>query len=232
VSGESSAGGVPPLRRERELRGWSQQYVAEAIEAPDASYVSRWERGVVSPSPQYRERLCRLFDRNAEELGLLDRPLTGGGADHGEPRPLSSSPGFCADPRRRPRRWRAVALATVLVGAAAAAAGVGLLRPRPAPPATGGAPPALHGCPQDWYCFYAAPGFGGRRLQFRDCGDRQSLEDYGFGLQAASWVNSTRHTVLVYDGGGRHLWTEGGKSMSSDVGALASHRATFFHTVC
>ena len=71
---EEPRAGVHPLRRERALRGWSQQYVAEAIEAPDASYVSRWERGVVSPSPYYQERLCRLFGRNAQELGLLDLP--------------------------------------------------------------------------------------------------------------------------------------------------------------
>lgn len=71
---EPRRGRVHPLRRERVLRGWSQQHVAEAIEAPDASYVSRWERGVVSPSPFYQERLCRLFGRNAEELGLLDAP--------------------------------------------------------------------------------------------------------------------------------------------------------------
>ena len=33
------------LRRERELRGWSQGYVAEQIGAPSSSYISRWERG-------------------------------------------------------------------------------------------------------------------------------------------------------------------------------------------
>lgn len=63
---------VHPLRRERELRGWSQALLAEQVGAPSASIVSRWERGVVSPSPYYRERLCRLFDKDAAELGLLE----------------------------------------------------------------------------------------------------------------------------------------------------------------
>ncbi len=60
------------LRRERELRGWSQQEVAERIDAPSSYYISRWERGVISPSPLYRERLCALFGKNAQELELLD----------------------------------------------------------------------------------------------------------------------------------------------------------------
>ncbi len=59
------------LREERELRGWSQNYLAEQLEAPSPSYVSRWERGTASPSPYYREKLCRIFGKNAQELGLL-----------------------------------------------------------------------------------------------------------------------------------------------------------------
>jgi predicted ATPase len=53
------------------MRGWSQAYVAHEVGAAGPYCVSRWERGVVSPSPYYRERLCRLFGRNAEELGLI-----------------------------------------------------------------------------------------------------------------------------------------------------------------
>jgi hypothetical protein len=104
-------------------------------------------------------------------------------------------------------------MTAVLVGAAVVAAVVGVLRPRPAPPATGGSRPALHGCPQGWYCFYAAAGFRERRLQFRDCGGRQSLENYGFGRQTASWVNTTRHIVLAYDGVGR-LSVDGGSGVN------------------
>jgi transcriptional regulator with XRE-family HTH domain len=224
LSEEPGAGRVHPLRRERTLRGWSQQYVAEAIEAPDASYVSRWERGVVSPSPYYRERLCRLFGRNAEELGLLDLPREDEEAAGG---PVTGA-------GRPPHRLRVVALAAGLAAAVAAVAVVaGVLRHGPAPPATGGdSTPTLYGCEPGWYCFYATTGFGGRRLNFRDCGGRQSLENYGFGLQASSWVNTTRHTVFVYDGAGVLLWKEEPRSASSEVGASRDHRAAFFETVC
>jgi len=58
------------LRAERELRGWSQQYVAEQLGA-DHYYLSRWERGIISPSPYYRSKLCALFGKDAKALGLL-----------------------------------------------------------------------------------------------------------------------------------------------------------------
>ncbi len=58
------------LREERELRGWSQRYVADAIGA-DRYYLSRWEHGTASPSPYYRQKLCELFEKNARELGML-----------------------------------------------------------------------------------------------------------------------------------------------------------------
>ncbi|WP_220202038.1 XRE family transcriptional regulator [Reticulibacter mediterranei] len=64
------------LRRERELRGWSQCYVAEQIDAPTSSYIHRWEKGLVLPSPYYRERLCVLFQKNAAELGFLIAPAS------------------------------------------------------------------------------------------------------------------------------------------------------------
>jgi transcriptional regulator with XRE-family HTH domain len=58
------------LKAERELRGWSQKYVAEQIGA-DHYYLSRWEHGTAAPSPYYRQKLCALFGKNARELGLL-----------------------------------------------------------------------------------------------------------------------------------------------------------------
>ncbi|GCE47866.1 anaphase-promoting complex subunit 5 [Thermosporothrix hazakensis] len=58
------------LRRERELRGWSQAKVAQEI-GTDPATVSRWERGLSFPYPYFRERLCALFGKNAEELGLV-----------------------------------------------------------------------------------------------------------------------------------------------------------------
>ncbi|HEY1353570.1 MAG TPA: helix-turn-helix transcriptional regulator [Ktedonobacteraceae bacterium] len=59
------------LKQARELRGWSQAKVAEEI-GTDATTVSRWERGLFSPTPYFRERLCKLFGKNADELGLLE----------------------------------------------------------------------------------------------------------------------------------------------------------------
>jgi transcriptional regulator with XRE-family HTH domain len=68
------------LKAERELRGWSQKYVADQIGA-DNYYLSRWEHGTAAPSPYYHRKLCLLFDKNARELGLLrekaeERPET------------------------------------------------------------------------------------------------------------------------------------------------------------
>ncbi|WP_201387620.1 helix-turn-helix domain-containing protein [Ktedonobacter sp. SOSP1-85] len=58
------------LKEARQMRGWSQQYVADQIGA-DYYYLSRWERGTTSPSPYYRQKLCELFGKNAYELGFL-----------------------------------------------------------------------------------------------------------------------------------------------------------------
>jgi transcriptional regulator with XRE-family HTH domain len=58
------------LRRERQLRGWSQAYLARQIDVPDY-YISRWERGGVLLSPYYQQKLCMLFGKTAEELGML-----------------------------------------------------------------------------------------------------------------------------------------------------------------
>ena len=59
-----------PLKVERELRGWSQAKVAEAV-GTNVRTVIRWEQGQSVPYPYYREQLCSLFGKNARELGLL-----------------------------------------------------------------------------------------------------------------------------------------------------------------
>lgn len=61
------------LQRARELNGWSQEYVAEKVDTT-AKNISRWERGDNKPVPYYRERLIKLFGKNAEELGFLGEP--------------------------------------------------------------------------------------------------------------------------------------------------------------
>jgi tetratricopeptide (TPR) repeat protein/transcriptional regulator with XRE-family HTH domain len=72
-----SAKAIPNLRLKevRELRGWSQKYVADQIGA-DNYYLSRWEHGTASPSPYYRRKLCLLFGMDAKELGLLREEIT------------------------------------------------------------------------------------------------------------------------------------------------------------
>jgi tetratricopeptide (TPR) repeat protein/transcriptional regulator with XRE-family HTH domain len=58
-----------PLKVEREMRGWSQARVAKALGTTTRT-VSRWELGLATPYPYYREQLCILFSKTAQELGL------------------------------------------------------------------------------------------------------------------------------------------------------------------
>ena len=58
------------LKRERELRGWSQAKVAMEL-GIDPTTVGRWERGLSLPYPHFREKLCTLFGKSVRELGLL-----------------------------------------------------------------------------------------------------------------------------------------------------------------
>lgn len=58
------------LKHERESRGWSQARVAEEIGTTEKN-VGRWERGVSFPFPYYREKLCILFGKSAQGLGLV-----------------------------------------------------------------------------------------------------------------------------------------------------------------
>ncbi len=59
------------LKRQREIRGWSQQYVARQIET-NAFTVGRWERGTNRPGAYFRAKLCALFELDAEDLGFLE----------------------------------------------------------------------------------------------------------------------------------------------------------------
>jgi Predicted transcriptional regulators len=58
------------LKFQRELRGWSQAKIAEEIGCTP-NRISSWERGIALPSTYFREKLCLLFQMNAQELGLL-----------------------------------------------------------------------------------------------------------------------------------------------------------------
>jgi transcriptional regulator with XRE-family HTH domain len=71
------------LRRQRELRGWTLDRVAEKLDqlggGTDSKQVGKWERGLVEPSPFYKEKLCLLYGTNAEELGfIVSTALTNG----------------------------------------------------------------------------------------------------------------------------------------------------------
>jgi len=58
------------LKRERQLRGWSQEDVAARI-GGDPKTVGRWERGLTFPSPYFQQRLVDLFGKDAEALGFI-----------------------------------------------------------------------------------------------------------------------------------------------------------------
>lgn len=62
------------LRRERELKGWSQRTVAEQI-GTNPQTVTRWELGEHKPSRYFQTKLCELFGKSAEELGFMDSTL-------------------------------------------------------------------------------------------------------------------------------------------------------------
>lgn len=60
------------LKRERELRCWSQLEVADRI-GTTAFNVSRWERGITFPGSYFRQQLCLIFEKSPQELGFLDK---------------------------------------------------------------------------------------------------------------------------------------------------------------
>ncbi len=65
------------LRRARHLKEWTQIELAERL-GSDFETVSRWERGITVPNAYFREKLCRILGKTAEELELvleLQEPL-------------------------------------------------------------------------------------------------------------------------------------------------------------
>src|SRR5579884_1947511 len=59
------------LRQERIKRNWRQQDLADQLGTTEIS-IRRWERGSHQPSAYFREKLCTLFGKSAEELGLVE----------------------------------------------------------------------------------------------------------------------------------------------------------------
>jgi len=60
------------LSNAREQRGWSQQEVADRIGTTPVN-ISRWERGLTTPGPYFRQKLCALFEKSPQELGLIQQ---------------------------------------------------------------------------------------------------------------------------------------------------------------
>src|SRR2546428_9862963 len=58
------------LRHARHERGWTQAELAEKV-GTTFETVSRWERCIKVPSAYYRRKLCDVFGKTAEELGLF-----------------------------------------------------------------------------------------------------------------------------------------------------------------
>src|SRR5579883_1386013 len=74
-----------PLRRSRLLRHWTLEQAADALFQLcteqerrqrrgdiNAKMVSAWERGKHVPDAFWREKLCRLYEASAEELGFVE----------------------------------------------------------------------------------------------------------------------------------------------------------------
>jgi transcriptional regulator with XRE-family HTH domain len=59
------------LRQERHRLNWRQLDLAEQLGTTVVT-VKRWERGTQQPGAYFRMKLCSLFGKSAEELGLLD----------------------------------------------------------------------------------------------------------------------------------------------------------------
>lgn len=72
------------LKHERERHNWSQAYLAQKVGC-DTKTIGRWENGETLPRPYYRQIICKLFGKSAEELGLVE-------VQSADPDPVSSPP--------------------------------------------------------------------------------------------------------------------------------------------
>jgi transcriptional regulator with XRE-family HTH domain/Tol biopolymer transport system component len=117
------------LRRERELRGWSQAMVAEKIGA-QTSLVNRWENGNAFPSPYYREKLCQVFEKDAASLGLIKERATRTGIEHppAQETPLSegNTPVASPSPSSPNQHHKILSRRALVLGAVGSSAIVGL----------------------------------------------------------------------------------------------------------
>src|SRR5438876_1268743 len=61
------------LRYERDLRGWARDTLADLL-GVYKTYIGRWEREEALPSYPDQQRLCELFGKTVQELGISDAP--------------------------------------------------------------------------------------------------------------------------------------------------------------
>jgi len=52
-------------------RNWQQQDLADQL-GTTISTIQRWERGTQQPGAYFRVKLCTLFEKRAQELGLVE----------------------------------------------------------------------------------------------------------------------------------------------------------------
>ncbi len=86
------------LKLERLRRKLTHAQLAELLDIADPRTISRWERGLTIPSPLSRQKLCDVFGKSEEELGL--RPT--------QPPPTEDSvsrPPPIEDARHKNRQW-------------------------------------------------------------------------------------------------------------------------------
>ncbi len=65
------------LRLERIRRNWRQRELADLLGTTVVT-VNRWERGNQQPGAYFRAKLCMLFNKSLEELGLMHENVEGG----------------------------------------------------------------------------------------------------------------------------------------------------------
>ena len=70
MSGPENAQWSKRLRQERIRHNWRQQDLADQL-GTSVVTVKRWERGRQLPSSYFRQKLCALFEKSAEELGFV-----------------------------------------------------------------------------------------------------------------------------------------------------------------
>jgi transcriptional regulator with XRE-family HTH domain len=58
------------LRSARESLGWTQEELAERLGTTGVT-ISRWESGITVPNRHFRQKLCSLYGRSPQDLGLL-----------------------------------------------------------------------------------------------------------------------------------------------------------------